>query len=58
VHLNRHLRGRRAAKDSIFGKFQEASKKLKAMITLSPDSPEPYHLLGTMHEELGKTFLT
>ena len=75
MHLNRHLRGRRAAKgsrgnteidamykealmDSIFGKFQEASKKLKAMITLSPDSPEPYHLLGTMHEELGKNFLT
>jgi len=20
------------------------------MITLSPDSPEPYHLLGNMHE--------
>ena len=47
-----------ALMDSIFGKFQEASKKLKAMITLSPDSPEPYHLLGTMHEELGIAFLT
>lgn len=40
--------------DSIFGKFQEASKKLKLMITLTPDAPEPYHLLGTMHEENGE----
>jgi Flp pilus assembly protein TadD len=39
--------------DSIFGRFQDASKKLKLMITLAPDNPEPYHLLGTMHEELG-----
>lgn len=44
--------------DSIFGRFQEASKKLKLMITLAPDSPEPYHLLGTMHEELGNALLT
>ena len=40
--------------DSIFGRFEEASKKLKRMITLAPDSPEPYHLLGTMHEENGQ----
>jgi general transcription factor 3C polypeptide 3 (transcription factor C subunit 4) len=40
--------------DSIFGKFHEASSKLKRMITLSPDSPEPYHLLGNMHEENGE----
>ena len=42
-----------ALMDSIFGRFQDASKKLKLMISLSPDTPEPYHLLGTMHEELG-----
>jgi hypothetical protein len=47
-----------ALMDSIFGRFQEASKKLKLMITLAPDSPEPYHLLGTMHEELGIQQLT
>ncbi len=43
-----------ALMDSIFGRFQDASRKLKLMITLSPDSPEPYHLLGTMHEENGE----
>lgn len=43
-----------ALMDSIFGRFQEASRKLKLMITLTPDTPEPYHLLGTMHEENGE----
>lgn len=43
-----------ALMNSIFGRFEEASKKLKLIITLSPDNPEPYHLLGTMHEEIGK----
>lgn len=45
-----------ALMSSIFGKFSEASKKLKLIITLAPDNPDPYHLLGTMHEEIG-TFI-
>jgi len=39
--------------DSFFGRFEEASKKLKHMITLNPDNPEPYQVLGNMHEENG-----
>jgi Flp pilus assembly protein TadD len=39
-----------ALMDVIFGRFAEASKKLKLIITLSPDNPEPYHLLANMHD--------
>jgi outer membrane protein assembly factor BamD (BamD/ComL family) len=34
----------------IFGQFEEASKKLKNLISLYPDNPDAFHLLGTMHE--------
>ena len=45
-----------ALMDTFFGRFEEASKKLKSHIALCPDHSESYHLLGTMYEELGKKF--
>lgn len=42
-----------ALMDTFFGRFEEASKKLKNHIALYPDHSEAYHLLGTMYEELG-----
>lgn len=39
-----------ALMDTFFGRFEEASKKLKNHIALYPDHSEAYHLLGTMYE--------
>lgn len=46
-----------ALMDEVFGRFEEAARKLKQIITLAPDNPQPYHLLSNIHEETGSTML-
>ena len=38
----------------MFGKFEEANETCKRIIAIHPENPEPYYIMGTMHEEAGK----
>lgn len=45
---------REALKEFMFGKFEEANETCKRIIAIHPENPEPYYIMGTMHEEAGK----